>query len=221
MFDSLEWKNVDIMLNSWLDTIFCQVEKQNLSPYQKRKLIFDFLVKNVKYDYQLLVQIMDHTASRNNAQEIEKLLTEKIGICSSISQVYKLLLEKENIYSMCILCHDGSEVIHQILLVQNEDETLSFDDATSVIVKRGTEEDFFDYDLEDAKALGQGLIPILRNQNFVPLSSLFVHLVVGREDTDFERIKSPKIRDDDEKTFFPDVETIQKYKGREKEQKRR
>ena len=55
MFDSLEWKNVDIMLNSWLDTIFCQVEKQNLSPYQKRKLIFDFLVKNVKYDYQLLI----------------------------------------------------------------------------------------------------------------------------------------------------------------------
>lgn len=58
-------------------------------------------------------------------------LLEIKEICNSLSVTYKLLLEKANIYSMCVRVKD-----HMINLVRNDNGTFSFDDIMKAIMKR-------------------------------------------------------------------------------------
>ena len=177
----LKWEDISNSLDEMLYKIFLNNNIDELSNFEKRKLIFDYIVNNIDYDYKLLDIIKHNTKVRNNKtknfipryiiEEIPKLIKNKIGVCNAISQVYKLLLEKVGIYSMCIICDDTTNIPHQLVLVKSDD-SYSFDDPTSIIVKRGTTKEFFNYDLQSAKENKQ--------KNFIGLPSEYVYCIVGR-----------------------------------------
>ena len=98
---------------------------------QKRKKIFSFFVNSISYDYRKLYEIRFENKRGDRRLEIQDVLIRKKGICNSLAVIYKLLLEKANIYSMCV-CIKG----HMINLVQNDNDTFSFDDVTKAIMKR-------------------------------------------------------------------------------------
>ena len=54
--------------------------------------------------------------------ELYDVIYTKVGICNSISQYYKLLLEKVGIKSHCVICDDGTEVKHQMTLIYDKDK---------------------------------------------------------------------------------------------------
>ena len=61
---------IDVNMDSYMekklkDTINCIFQDYNndLSLYEKRKMVFDYLVDNLKYDYELLDKIKDFKVS--------------------------------------------------------------------------------------------------------------------------------------------------------------
>lgn len=198
-YNSFVKKGLVVLLNEY----FILLEKmyrnifpidEDISDFEKRKIIFDYLVDNIEYDYELLHNIKhnNNTTYRHGAVEILDVLKNKKGICNSIAQVYKLLLEKAGIYSICFICDDTTSVMHQINLVKTED-SYSFDDITSVIVKRGSSEEFFNYDLEDAKKNSQGMKELKGlGTNFVGLPSELIYYFIG---ADNKGINYSKIKD--------------------------
>ena len=108
---------------------------------------------------------------------------DKNGICNSISQYYKLLLEEVGIYSLCVICDDTTDVNHQLNLVYDEDnDTYSFDDITSVIVKKGDANQYFDYNLENANSYGQGKKPNQADELWTVWPTSIINFVVGKND---------------------------------------
>lgn len=183
----VKWNEMSIILDDMLNKIFNNTDFNSMTNFEKRKRIFDYMVNNVKYDYQLLEDIKFNEKLRKNnfsnqndtkfkkrnlTNEVLNVVTKNKGICSSISQIYKMLLDRVNIESICFICNDSTEIPHQLVLVKEED-ICSFDDITSVIVNRGSKEDFFDYDLEDAINYHQ--------TDMFGLPSELVYAIVGRD----------------------------------------
>ena len=170
-----------------LSEILKNEQISQLSQYEKRQRIFSHLCDIIRYDFDLLYKINDNEVNktkikRNPKEELQNVINNNIGICSSISQYYKLLLEQVGIKSYCVICDDGTPVYHQLTLVyDNESGTYSFDDITSVIVKRGEKQDFFDYDIEYAKSKGQGNKKVMDNEEFFILPEEYINCLVGRE----------------------------------------
>jgi len=180
------WNQVSEELNKIIFEVFKGININELDSYTKRKMIFEYLCNNVAYDYELLEKIKTKQAVREQYLEIESVLKNKKGVCNAIAQVYKLLLEKVNIYSLCAICDDSTSVKHQLNLVYDEElDSFSFDDITSVIVNRGTIDDFFDYDLEDAKKNMQGLNPARKDKYWLFLTTGVVYHLVGRIDSEY------------------------------------
>jgi len=168
---TLTQKEIDNLLNNMINIIFQKENIEELSKLKKRKKIYDYLVNNKEYDYELFEGIFNNyhetdrkkITSRNLPQEfIEPLITNK-GICNGFAQVYKLLLEKIGIYSMCINCaieYKNEYVGHQLNIVYNDEtDTYSFDDITFGIQNNSTY-DYFNYDNPEEK--GQGIGPITK-----------------------------------------------------------
>lgn len=175
-------------LSQTIRIIFMDYNLSTLSQYEKREHIFEYLTSELSYDFNLLSKIRERELnksevkiSRNPKQELLDAIYTKKGICNAISQYYKLLLEKVGIKSYCVICDDGTEVKHQLNLVYDENnDSYSFDDVTSVIVKRGSKEDFFDYDKEQAQKLNQGKKPVYEDQNYFILPESYVNYLIGR-----------------------------------------
>ena len=224
--------------------IFENIDKEELSNYEKRKIIFDYLCNNIDYDYGKLIDIYlmnlrtknddyikkielieqflenndiknkeidkalderkkesNSSTGRDLAQELIDTIYNKRGISNSISQYYKLLLEHNDIYSVCVICDNLNLRNHQINLVyDDESDTYSFDDITSAIVKIADKDKCFDYDYDSARELNQGLRPVgyLLNINSndkelndvfdsfgVILNSSVINYYVGNENNDF------------------------------------
>jgi len=189
------WDLVNVKLDEILALAFKDYNFEELTSMQKRNIIFNYLTNNLQYDYQILEGIKsnyenkDSKVARDLSSEVMSVIYEKKGICNAISQVYKLLLEKIRIYCMCICCNDSTNVPHQLNLVYNKEEnTFSFDDITSVIVGRGTKEDFFNYDIEGANRLGQGNKDVTSGQRWLALPTEMVYFLVGRKDNDFTKL---------------------------------
>lgn len=182
------WDEIRSHLQNVLDEIFCDYDYQKLNSYAKRKIIFDFLCNNLSYDYELFNSISDFHAgkspiSRNPFLELSNVINERKGICNAISQYYKLLLEEVGIPAYCVICDDGTQVKHQLNLVYDDyQKTYSFDDITSVIVGRGTIDEYFDYNLECANFLQQGNIAIMNDKKWVILPEGYINYLVGREE---------------------------------------
>jgi len=181
------WCEMRKKLQVTLDEIFYDHDLQNLSSYEKRKIIFEFLCNNVSYDYELLNAIRDFNIkkqhhSRNPFLELLSVINNKIGICNAISQYYKLLLEEVGITSYCVICDDGTEVKHQLTLVYDDYHGIySFDDVTSVIVNRGTIEEYFDYDLETANSFNQGNAEVFKDKKWFILPEEYINFLIGRD----------------------------------------
>lgn len=157
------------------------------------------------------------TIKRDRRLEIQDVLIRRKGICNSLAVVYKLLLEKANIYSMCV-CMKG----HMINLVQNENGTFSFDDVTKGIMKRdfnndnvsikekkfldmiypiGNIDDYFNYSYEKAKLLGQGIQPFNdrhtnKEVNWLPISTIdYAYKPIKKNNYDYLYLKNDSIKD--------------------------
>lgn len=180
-------KKVENELTNILKEVFANYNISELSEFKKRQLIFSFLCENFKYDFELLAKIYDNAInggrnSRDPVGEINDAIFNKKGICSSISQCYKLLLGKVGIKSICVICDNGMKVKHQLTLVyDNTHRTYSFDDITSVIVGIGCKNDFFDYNLKQANAKNQGNINVFQDKKFVVLPEDYINSLIGRD----------------------------------------
>ena len=176
-------------LKNRISGIFAGINVEDISQYQKRQMIFSYLCDSVQYDFSLLDKIAENEQTRDSrvrnrrspVEELHKAVFDNIGICSSISQYYKLLLEEVGISSYCVICDNGMPVKHQIALVYDEQSnSYSFDDITSVVVGLGTKSDFFDYDTQKASEKEQGKVPVMDNQNFVILAEEYIDYLVER-----------------------------------------
>ena len=182
-------------LNEVINFIFYGYDINKLTNLEKREIIFDYLIRNIKYDYNLLNVIINNEyyknaiVPRNLSNEIMSVVVNKKGVCNAISQVYKLLLEKVGIYSICVVVDNEQEVLHQLNLVYSKDEdSYSFDDVTSVIVGIGSKESFFNYDLVDANKLGQGNKKILDNKKWVAFDTETIYSLVNRTDKEYKNL---------------------------------
>ena len=96
--------------------------------------------------------------------------------------MYKLILENVGIEAYCVICDDGTPINHQMSMVYDRNKDVySFDDITSVIVGRGSKEEFFDYGIDFAKLKGQGNKKVLNDDEFVILPGDYVDFLVGRK----------------------------------------
>lgn len=185
----LAWEIISTDIKKLYYLIFKEYNLENLTKFEKRNIIFDYIVKNVSYDFETLQRIKDFTnkkitkANRDSYMEFVNVLYNKIGICNAISQLYILLLEEANIFAQQICASDGSEVLHAFTVVESENGNFSFDDPTSVIVERGTKSDFFDYGIKKANQNGQGNDPKLNgldNPYFCIVSAEWLFAFLGR-----------------------------------------
>lgn len=190
------WTDIDKKLNETFEKIKQNSEFNNLTNYEKRRIIFEYLCNNLAYDFEMLEKIkFAHkykTPLRRDARtEFNSVIYTNKGICNAISQYYKLLLEKAGIKAYCVICDDGTEINHQLNLVYNEElDSYSFDDITSVIVKRGTIEDFFDYDLHYANSVNQGNRKLITNTLYVVLTEGYINYVVNRKESLTENLNN-------------------------------
>lgn len=181
-----DWEYISDSVDDAIEEIFKFHPIHSLSDYERRKIIYEYLTETVEYDFDQLDiikkgQIDKKRPSRNPTQELMSVINANLGICNGISQYYKLLLERIGIKSHCVVCDDGTEVNHQILLVYNQDtDTYSFDDVTGVVVGRGTKEEYFDYDVSQANRFGQGNKRIYEDREFVVLPEEYINFVVKR-----------------------------------------
>ncbi|MDD6224424.1 MAG: hypothetical protein PUB18_05450 [bacterium] len=185
--EKVDWDKIRMKLQNILKKIFYNCDFENLSNYEKRKMIFEYLCNHLSYDYEMLNNIRQFhegkkNISRNPFLELSNVIDKKIGICNAISQYYKLLLEEVGITAYCVICDDGTQVNHQLNLVyDDEQKTYSFDDITSVIVGRGIIEEYFDYDIETANFFNQGNVEIIDDKKWVILPEDYINYLVGRE----------------------------------------
>lgn len=181
-----DWKEIYTLINKEIQEIFKNYNYANLTKLEKRKIIFEYLCENISYDHILYKDIKDFKennkrVSRNSYQELENVIYYKIGICNAISQYYKLLLEQAGIISYCVICDDETNIRHQLNLVYDEQQdSFSFDDITCVILKKGNQETYFGYDLQQANNLGQGNKTIMNEQKWFILPEDYINYLVGR-----------------------------------------
>lgn len=181
-----DWNEIEPKLKLEIETIFKNVNIKTLTDYEKRKMIFEYLTNNLDYDYKLLEDIINFEVfkkriTREPYLELKSVIDNKKGICNAISQYYKLLLEQVNIFAYCVICDDGTNVKHQLNLVYDKDkDAFSFDDVTSVVVKRGSSSEYFNYDIKKANAMNQGKKPVVEDDEWVILPEEYVNYLVGR-----------------------------------------
>ena len=180
------WEDIQDSVEIAIKQIFKDKPIYTLSDYERRKIIFEHLTKTLEYDFDHLnalkrAQANNEKISRDPTQELLSVINADYGICNGISQYYKLLLERIGIKAHCVICDDTTEINHQMVLVYNQEtDTYSFDDVTGVIVGRGTNEEYFDYDVETANKYGQGLKSIFEERCFVILPEEYINFVVKR-----------------------------------------
>lgn len=213
------YKEISNKLDYEISKIFQSYNLDTLSQFEKRKIIFDYCVNEIKYDKQKLLEIKFQKTNpyfkieRNPYFELESVINNKIGICNAISQYYKLLLEKVSIYSCCINCiiyHDNEKLGHQLNLVYNSDKTFSFDDVTLAILEK--EDNYFNFDMNDAKNKKEkyGIEPIYDNNKWMILNEEYINLIIGRNKeeikneltSNYRNIKTSNVNLDEEEIII-------------------
>jgi len=201
----LDWEEVSMKLDNILKEIFNKKDLDSFSTMEKREKIYNYMVSTISFDYELWEKIkisktsLNNKTPRNSALEIKNILDNKKGICSAISHVYKLLLEKVDIYAICVITDNEQLAAHELVLVE-ENNDFSFDDITSALFDKSKK--WFNYDLKDAYDQNQGKKEIMDNKKWVALPTTFVYNVVGRTDNNHEKITEYK---EDVQTFkLPD-----------------
>jgi len=193
----LNWSEIEPLIEQKLKTIFNNDDYHNLSIYERRKKIYDYLCDTLEFDEEEL-----YNQNKDIKKEIMDVLNNNKGICNSISYVYKILLEKVNVYSLVLFCKDEDDM-HTILLVDNGNGTLSFDDISIGIYSKKINgvgisiEERFDYDVEDAKDMNQGIRKIDSNNNYLILPSESVNYFMGKKDESYKNVKPKNVNEED------------------------
>ena len=212
-----------------LDNITKKIRSKS-NNYDNRKEVFDYMLNNIKYDYEYLYKLKFSSFRKNRKEEIQDVLLNKKGICNSLAVTYKLLLEKFNIYSLCV-CIKG----HMLNLVYNDNGTFSFDDITKAIMAKdfkednikikdnfflelirpkGEEYDYFDYDYKKALRLEQGTTAFKNkyteeNIYWLPMSTIdYVYRLIRKRNLDYLKIVPNFFVDYEYKIYMPDKERI-------------
>ncbi len=143
------------------------------------------------FDYEEL-----ENNSKDAIKQINNLLLSGKGICNSISYYYKVLLEQVDVYSLIVFCRDGND-LHTIVLVDNGDQTFSFDDVSMAIYGKEKPGDTFnltnqfDYDPEDAIGMNQGINDVgtfSKNLKYLFFPSSGVNIFFGKSDEYYKTI---------------------------------
>ena len=193
--NDLTWQEIQTILNNHITIIFSKYNIQELNDYEKRRIIYDYLVRNIEYDFDKLNEISDFNLkkvqriTRNPIQELMNVILKKKGICNGISQYYKLLLECVGINCYCVVCNDGTPVNHQLNIIYNKDtNNYSFDDVTSGIVYKEYNYKYFDYDIATANAMHQGVEKNEIDEYWTVIHNELINYYIGREAGLFEDI---------------------------------
>lgn len=219
--------NISSKISETCANIFYDYNISELSSYEKRKIIFDYLCDNLEYDWDLYESILEFTKQklgthkpvrvfqRDSKKELHNAIFQGKGICNTIAQYYKLLLQHMNIYSVQICCDDNTDVKHALNLVYDEEHnTYSFDDITSVIVHLGTKEQFFDYDIEDAKQMEQGRRQIRDNKYWYIISSIYINYLVDNKSDSFYRQFGLETFENETDIPIPEITSIKKSRNK-------
>ena len=158
-----DWEYISECIDDEIEKIFEFHPIHTLSDYERRKIIFEHLTSKLTYDFGLLNQLIDAKITgvpirRNPTEELLTVVNASIGICNGISQYNKLLLERIGIKSHCVI----------------------WDDGTAVIVGRGTNEEYFDYDVDGARRHNQGNKKVYEDRHFFILTEEYINYVVKR-----------------------------------------
>ena len=195
------WNEIKLKLQYKICEIFSDVDLRDMTEYEIRKTIFNYLYNNLEYDYDLLkekqkfnslVKAMknDRNIRRSSDYytELDSVINHGKGICNGLSQYYKLLLEQLGIISYCVICDIGKDVAHELLLVYDrKNDTYSFDDIAGAIIMKDVNS-FFDYDIETANTFNQGNKEVDAGYKWLPLSEDYINILVGRKDSPCPKI---------------------------------
>lgn len=219
---TLNWKNltpneINELFDITLKKIFEKENTDELSNYQKRKIIYDYIVENKVYDEEYFKGILKNYNKetnkmfpRNLQQEFLEPLISNKGICNSFSQIYKVLLEKIGVFSYCVNCMikaENSFVGHQLNIVYDEEtDSYSLDDITFGIIKQTTTE-YFDYDLEEAlnKEEMQGYKNIYEDTKWVILDESIINYYMKRNKSELNPPIKTKIHEIKNKEDFKTI----------------
>lgn len=226
----------DMTLDKKISEIFKESNYTQFSKFQRRKMIFDYLVDNLEYDFELLTEIYDYKP-RDYKSEIMSGLNEGkkneegkgLAVCNGISYGYKLLLEKVGIESLLIASNievDNPDSLgnldvehitksengkyklgHMFILVKNEDGTFSFDDPTCNILHRNEGINWFNYELSECAEKKQ--------VDIKGMSSELLYYFVGREKPESDKRLESRLAEDDS-GFINLPQNIKSYKEPEK-----
>jgi hypothetical protein len=150
---------IDNLVDNTINKIFEGKDLSQLNDYDKALLIYQYLINTISYDYLLLERRHKRSGPDNLLQEVLDVFEKHTGICSSMSQVYKLLLEKVNIQSVTVICNDGNPVSHQLLAIKNKDDnSWYFSDVTRGIIYKDEGLDNFCYGLDRCSYVNQKML---------------------------------------------------------------
>lgn len=202
----LSQEQIDNMLNETFEQIFLDYDMTTMSKYEKRKRIYEYLVNKKVYNEEYFSKILENynerdpkkRFSRNPMEEFLEPLISNNGICNGFSQIYKLLLEKVGVYSLCINCMIklGNQFVgHQLNLVYDDEaKDFSFDDVTFGIIKKETEE-YFDYDNPNNKEEMQGCAPLYDNVKWMIIEDSLIFFYAKRQKNIIEKPNNIRIDD--------------------------
>jgi len=155
------------IINDWLCKL--RIDKSS-TELQKRHRIFNYLYKNIEYDNFLMTEIFHNRANRNPTAEFDAVLIHNRGICSSISQVYHVILSAVDIHSACVCCSDHN-FSHQLVWFTS---TNTFDDLTNAILFPDKAEKYFNYSYQEAVKLGQSKSPLFDDKYWITVPNEWI-----------------------------------------------
>lgn len=155
-------EKLERLIDDKIKDIFSDNELLTLSDIDKALRIYQYLSSNVTYNFPLLERKIKKAGRVDPAQEVFNIFEKGTGICSSLSQAYRLLLERVNIKAQAVICDDGNLVLHQLLIIKNNDDnTWFFSDVTRGILYKEEGLDNFSYGLDRCGSINQKMLGIL------------------------------------------------------------
>lgn len=197
----INWNEIEPKITRIINIIF-DGDYHKFSTFERRKKIYNYLCDTLEFDEEEL-----YNSNKDIKKEIMDVLDNNKGICNPISYVYKILLEKAEVYSLVLFCKDENDD-HTILLVDNGNGTLSFDDTSIGVYSKKINgvgvsiEDRFDYDLEDARKMNQGINKISDDSNYVIFPSEVINYFFGKKDDNYNKIKPQNISEENSFSRF-------------------
>ena len=97
-WNNITEKDINNLLDMTIEKIFEKENIEELSNYEKRKIIYDYLVENKKYNEEYFAGVLSNYDEKNTKkffrnleQEFLEPLISNKGICNGFSQLYKVL----------------------------------------------------------------------------------------------------------------------------------